>query len=518
MGGARRTLAAALAAAAVVVTGAMPAAAGAAMRWSNAETLSPGFPGSVAIDARGDVLAVWHRAASREVQSFYAWRPPRGDWTEPRRFDGASGNVAIAVSPLGRATAVWNDGNGRIVAAEARPGRAFDRPDVIASGVRAGNTFDVETDDAGNAIVAWSHDTRSGRQNAGSTIFVSTRRAGGAWTEPKDVSGDVSGGGPFVAMNPAGASAVAWITIENGLPHVAYRQPAGGFGPPERVPIPGPSYPLQLALDESGRAYVSGPKDVLGGGRVSYLLSIRSPLGGWSEPADLGSAGSTTALLVEPNGRANLLITRPGASGPEVALLTRSPDGSVRDVVVAEGRGPSTGAMNLRGDILAAWEHPLGGGATGSVEAAIRPAGAAFSPAVPISAPNAVRPAVALREDPKRPTLPFPPDVDVTVPGTPRVDSDGDLVVAVRCRRRCTAKPRGVLVPGGGRKLERGSGKARRLAARRRGSLKLDFGTRGARAVRRAIKAGRKPKVYVSVRARGKSSRPMTVSRRVRLR
>jgi hypothetical protein len=125
---------------------------------------------------------------------------------------------------------------------------------------------------------------------------------------------------------------------------------------------------------------------------------------------------------------------------------------------------------------------------------------------------------VTVREDPSLPVLPFPPDVDVDVPATPRVDSDGDLVVAVRCSRDCTAKPRGVLVPGGGEKLASGSGKTRRLAARRRGSLTLDFGTGGARAVRRAIKAGRKPTVYVSVRARGKSPRPLTVSRRVRLR
>lgn len=537
MGRLRRALAATVAMAAVA-----PATAGAAMRWSEPDTLSPGTPGDVALDARGDVLAVFHRASESRLRSFYTWRPPRGRWTEPRELEGANGRVAMTLSPLGHATAAWNDGRGRIVAAEARPGRAFDRPEVVVSGIGSSNSIDLATDDAGNALLAWSYDTRSGRQNAGSTIFVATRRAGGAWSEPQDVSGDVSGGGPFVAMNPAGAAAVAWITIENGLPHVAYRHPAGSFGSPERVPIPGPSFPLQLALDESGRAYMSGPENVLGGGPVRTVLSVRSALGGWTDPTELARAGGLTTLLVEPSGHAHVLMDRTGANGREVALLTRRPDGSTSDVVVAEGRTGSTGAMNLRGDILAAWEHPLEGDATGPIEAAIRPPGGPFSDALAISDPDAVQPRVALndagqaaamwalggyanpsaqvavREDPKLPTLPFPPGVDVDVPGTPRLDGDGDLVLAVRCSRECTAKPRGVVVPGGEEKPASGEGKTRRLRSGRRGTLTVDFGTAAARAVRRALRAGRKPAVHVSVRARGSSPRPVTFSRRVRLR
>ena len=538
MGRIGRVLAAAVAAAAL----AAPATAGAALRWDEPHTLSPGFPGDVAIDARGDVLAVWHRAGEGEIRTFYAWRPPRGEWTAPRQLEGANPSAAMTLSPLGRATLAWNDGNGRIVAAEALPGRAFDKPDVVVSGIGPSNAIDLATDDAGNALIAWSYDTGSQRMNAGSTIFVSTRRPGAGWTEPQDVSGDVVGGGPFVAMNPAGAAAVGWITNQNGLPEVAYRHPAGGFGPPERVPIPGPSFPIELALDESGRAFVAGPEEVLGPPPVSTLLSVRSPLGGWTEPARLAESGGLLTLLVEGDGDAHALTSRAGPGGREIVLVTRRRDGSLSDEVVARSDGATAGAMNLRGDILAAWERPLGSDAYGPIEAALRPDGGRFGKVQPISAPGAVDPDVALndagqaaamwalggfanptaqvsvREDPKQRPLPFPPGVDVDVPGTQRIDGDGDLVLAVRCSRECTAKPRGVLVPGGAEAQASGSGKTRRLRAGRRGTLTLDFGGAGARAVRRAIAAGRKPAVHVSVRARGESPRPLTVSRRVRVR
>lgn len=123
-----------------------------------------------------------------------------------------------------------------------------------------------------------------------------------------------------------------------------------------------------------------------------------------------------------------------------------------------------------------------------------------------------------MRDDPLLPPLPFPPGLDIDVPALPVLDPDGDLVVPVECTTSCVAGAEGVLDPGGDAAPLAGDGPKRRLRARRRGRLKLDFGADGRAAVRKALKAGRKPVVYVSVRARGKSPRPITVSRRVRLR
>lgn len=532
---------------ALLVAGLVPASASAALRWSKPDTLSsPGFPGSVAIDARGDVLAVWRRIASgSETRTFYAWRAPRGDWTKAREFESAEGEVAISLTPLGRATAAWNDGTGRVVSAEARPGGAFTEPRQVSSGLGTGIVPALATDDAGNAVIAWSFDTQSGRQNAGSTIFVSTRRPGADWSPPQDVSGDVAGGGPFVAVNAAGAAAVAWMTVVNGLPEVSYRQPDGGFGPPERVPIEGPTFPIRLALDDDGAAYVAGPANAFSNEPVRTALSERSPLGGWRDPLELDTGGAPASMLVQPNGTVHLLMDNyDDRQRPKVQLATRRPDGTViGPLTVAEDRTGSAAAMNLRGDIVAAWDHPIGFTESGRVEVAEKPAALPrFGPALPVSDPNSVEPTVALndagqaavawarggyttpefqvivREDPSLPILPFPPVVDIDLPGTPTLDGDGDLMVDVACTTDCKAIPTGVLVPGGGTELVAGEGRSRRLKAKRRGRLKLDLGTAGAKAVRRAVRNGRKPIVHVSVRARGKSPRPVTFSRRVRVR
>src|SRR5918911_2628029 len=250
----RRLLAFAAATAALPLVAAAPA--GAALRWAEPETLGAGFPGEVAIDARGDVLAVWQLGTDgQNLRTFYAWRPPRGDWTAPRGL-AAPARFALALSPLGRAAIAWNDGHGRIVAAEARPGGPFGSERTIVSGVKFADV-DIEVDDAGNAVAAWLFDTHTGRMNAGATIFASTRRAGGAWSEPQDLSGDVAGGGPFIATNAAGATAVGWMTVVGGLPELAYRPPAGSFGPPERSPLSGPTFPLHMAVDDTGRAVLA---------------------------------------------------------------------------------------------------------------------------------------------------------------------------------------------------------------------------------------------------------------------
>src|SRR5918911_808781 len=212
----RRLLAFAAATAALPLVAAAPA--GAALRWAEPETLGAGFPGEVAIDARGDVLAVWQLGTDgQNLRTFYAWRPPRGDWTARRELD-APARFALALSPLGRAAIAWNDGHGRIVAAEARPGGPFGSERTIVSGVKFADV-DIEVDDAGNAVAA--------------------------------------GGGPFIATNAAGATAVGWMTVVGGLPELAYRPPAGSFGPPERSPLSGPTFPLHMAVDDTGRAVLA---------------------------------------------------------------------------------------------------------------------------------------------------------------------------------------------------------------------------------------------------------------------
>jgi hypothetical protein len=88
----------------------------------------------------------------------------------------------------------------------------------------------------------------------------------------------------------------------------------------------------------------------------------------------------------------------------------------------------------------------------------------------------------------------------------------------VRCSTACKATPRGILAADGSDQLVAASGSSKRISAKRRALVELRFGSEQSRKVRKAIRAGHKPWVSISVRARGRSPRPVTVSRRIRLR
>jgi hypothetical protein len=121
-----------------------------------------------------------------------------------------------------------------------------------------------------------------------------------------------------------------------------------------------------------------------------------------------------------------------------------------------------------------------------------------------------------VRDDPAL-HRPAPPDVDLYKDPLAALDPDGDLRAPVSCAVSCKVKATGIVFPGGDRKALAGNGKSIRLKARKRTKVKLDFGEQGAEAVREALAAGQRPWVSVTVSARGKSPRPLVVSRRYKL-
>lgn len=298
-----------------------------------------------------------------------------------------------------------------------------------------------------------------------------------------------------------------------------------------------------------------GPDDRIGGEAVvatasntrllvdpwNAVIAVRRPLGGWDDPARFLTHESPWEILAAPDGTATMfMVDSSDREHPRAQYVTRSPSGELQGpTTVAEDRRWSGVAMNLRGDMLAASRRPEGG----PIELAERTRGShAFSPprlspaadawggsaflalndagqaAIAWNGPNRRRPLVAVRDDPAVPLPPPPPTVEVAPSGTPRLDEDGHLRIAVRCSTGCKALPSGTLAPAGNAELVRFDGSSRRISAKRLTVLKLRFGRDRARSVRKALRAGRRPWVSVSVRARGKSPRPITASRRIRLR
>ena len=524
--------------------------------WSQPEAIAPsgvGFSPRVAMDAVGNTLVAWIEQGpdGRYVSAYRWWRPGSG-WSLVRQLPRARGGIEdLEMTPHGEATVLLLVptadylGPTTIAVATARPGEAIGEFETVTKDAGTGFSARFGLDDAGGAIVAWRAWADPSKTHGPEPSFVASRRPGGEFASQH--VGDFPNGPLAADLNAAGAAAVAWGGTEGVS--VTYRPPGGSFGPLEPSGLYGPT--VDLALDIGGRLAITSATPYLNPGPESRArYSIRSPLGGWSESRVLDADGIVSDLFFDPRGALTFLVDRPPMSGAdhEARVVTLHPAGSLEDAALSSGatRGPPSGAMNLRGDVLAAWMSPHGEGrATRLVERERGIAGGPFGPEVLLAdaypgpvdvALNDLGQAAAawseekpdgdgrgavravVRDDPALRVVPPPPDAGIYSDPLASLDGDGDLLAPVRCSQACKVRATGIVFPGGGSDPVAGSGKSKRLAARKRSRLKLDFGIEGARAVRDALASGRHPWVSVSVSARGKSPRPFVVSRRFKIR
>jgi hypothetical protein len=539
---------------ALLALGAAPADG--ALRWSDPQALSePGSTGyvRVATDARGDSLVVWGQIRN-DGQGYgeilYRWRSPRGKWTPTRAIPIPNIgllSVGVAMTPLGEAVVVAAHQRTGVFSATARPGREFTAPRPIAPADERPLGVTLAIDDAGNGAATWL-------SQPGGRIRVATRRPGAGFGEPVTIAGDSGGAVPFVAMNDAGAAVVAWpSSSETGLrPFASYRPPAGSFGPPEQVQVEARGPVFHPSVDPAGGVLLAFGETIYRGERAETGSSyaVRSPLGGWGPEQVIDTGGYVSEAFAEPTGAVSFLIDVPDPSGNAaeprryVRFASRLPTGMLRGPTqISKDKGSSPdGAMNLRGDILAAWSDQADG--TGRVTVADRPVGTVFTEPVAISDPKTFGASVAfndalqavvawvqtptpnyavgswvevaVREDLALPTLPFPPDVDLGAPLDPILDGDG-IAVPVSCDVACTVEPTGLLFDKRQATARaKTAGRVKVLAGRRR-DVRVRFGATARRAARKALADGRKPWVAFTVRAKGRSPRPVAFSRRVPL-
>lgn len=550
--------------------------ASASLLWSKPRQLTPPYAAEpqALVDERGQVLLTWGQrkgyGPERGVFS-YRWRAPGGRWSPTRTLPSirADYETEVAMTPRGEAVMAYGDRDREVVYSIAEPGGSFSAPEPLGDSGEAGRV-DLAIDDAGNAVAVWLSQKRE--------VRVATRRAGGDFSpartlevltpEQVRLSALI---GPYVSVNDAGAAAIVWQGGQG--PHsdgrwymrhrLAYRAAGGSFGAPEEVPHfegQGSHIDQGVTVNERGDVVLTQqelPTGVSGG--VSY--AVRSATGGWGEAREVGPMGHVTNAFAEPGGAVSFVIERLADSPPApdqprdprryVDFATHRADGGLdgpRQISTADGYSPDA-AMNRRGDILAAWT--VGGqGDTRQTRVAVseRLAGTVFTPELVISAPGVWPPQVALndarqaavvwgadddpagefapagwgsfRSDPKLPPLPLPPVIDIGEPLDDLLD-EGGIVLPVRCDQACTVRPEGLLVDGadGAGTGTRAKKAARvRLSKGRRGRVRVRFDSEARAAAREALAAGRKPWVSVSVRAKGKSPRTVSASRRVKLR
>jgi hypothetical protein len=523
----------------LLVAGLAAAAPAEASRpWPAPVTLSAsGARGApIAIDAKGDALAVWSEYAAGGWRQRYRWYAPGRGWGPPGVLhDGGNEPlVRVALTPRGDAIVLWDDRSdpekNPTWMTTAPPGGRFAPPRKLSEGLVTTNLL---VDDEGGALLVQSQLDVS----QGGALLVSVREPGGEFGPPQRLAeGPASSS---AAISPAGAAAVVWSTTDARATWLSYRPAGGDFQPPERLDVPAaPSTPL--AINTAGEVVVAGSRVDPYTGSHGTALTVRSPLGTWSEPIQIDAAGTVLQAFAEASGDVAFLSAQPDKS---ITLTTRHADGSVAGPAAIDDAQSMNffASTSYGGNMLATWNEHHGDSLWRDdiVRVAERAAGGVFGPAVTVSGPGAATgpPAIndagaaalawvrqtkpgdfasvvlqAVVRD-SRAEAPLPPALRITGSRTRRIGARGTLTIPVRCSQRCRVRARGLLfVDGRPVAIGRPQSTRKRLRALKVGRVGVRFDAS------RAAAAGKRAWASVSVTAKGRSPRPMTITRRIRIR
>jgi hypothetical protein len=365
--------------AATLVAAVLAPPAAAATRWSPAETLSAAGPGQdafnpqVAVDGRGDAIAVWElwdSASSSPLGVQAARRPAGGSWSPPVTLSRPGAEyVQLAVNARGAAVAVWRrfDGTAYRVQAARRPaGRSWGSPVTLSDPGQDAYEPQVAVDGKGNATVVWE----------ASGIRAARRPAGGSWGKPVTLSGP-NARSPRLAVNGRGTAVAVWQ--RGGITVKAARRPSGGaWGRPVTLSAHGGA--PDVALDGRGTAVAVWQRS---GGPVDRVQAARQPAGGaWGRPVTLSDSGQNAEnaqVAVNWRGTAVVVWERSDAWGfPRGVHAARRPSGGAwgRPVRLSEPGSYAGGAqvaVDGQGNATAVWN--ASDGTSYRVQAARRPAG-----------------------------------------------------------------------------------------------------------------------------------------------
>jgi hypothetical protein len=398
---------------------------------------------------RANSLGLWLGAAAIACALFAPavqaeWLPPV-DISEPSE---SAGNPHVVLDSEGNATAVWQRWNGTdtVVESAYRPaGEGWEAPvdlsepeleGEVVPGAHDAGSPQIVVDRNGNVTVVWERyaDTKIVLQSV-------DRPAGGSWTEPADI-GEVNLGAapePWIAVDWEGNSTAVWKQGE--VIQSAFRPFAGSWGAP--VPLSDDeSFVPQAAMDARGDAtavwmhfdgsryvvesayrpeggewesstVVSQPGEEAGNPHVAIdakgdalvvwrgeseghefvRASYRSVGGAWGQPTNVSSEGEQVQQLraaVDPDGDA--IVAWAGNTGEvgghDITRAAYRPAGEEWEApaaLSADGGNafPSDVVFDTSGNAAVVWQRS--DGSSNLVQAAYRPAGEGWEPAVDLS-------------------------------------------------------------------------------------------------------------------------------------
>jgi PKD domain len=170
------------------------------------------------VDGRGNVFALWEGLNGVRPAVEAAVRPAsQGRWSPARQLSDDTGDAVspqLAVDSRGDAVAVWarSDGNSWVVqSAQRRAEKSWDPPATLSSSSRDAVAPAVALDPRGNALAVW---TRSNGANSFVRSSYCPSRTG-VWSPARSISapgGDAVA--PAVAMDGRGNGTIVWSRFD----------------------------------------------------------------------------------------------------------------------------------------------------------------------------------------------------------------------------------------------------------------------------------------------------------------
>jgi hypothetical protein len=330
----------------------------------------------IAVDRNGNVTVLWERyAGTNEVVLQSVERPAGGSWTAPTDIAEFSQGFApepwIAVDWEGNATAVWKQAE--VIKSSFRPfAGGWGEPTSLSGGESF--TTQAAMDARGDTTAVWMH-----FDGAHYVVESAYRPEGGAWEAPTLVSqpGE-EGGNPQVALDAKGDALVVWRGSEEGEEFVraSYRPQGGSWSVPFNVSTPGEHVAsLRDAVDPEGNAIVAWSGDMGKVGEYGIAHAAFKPVGGsWEAPVELSGDGGNafpSDVVFDTSGNAALIwqrwdgttdliqaAYRPSGEEWEPAVdLSEEGKQGMDPVVVLDAPGDSTAAD---GNATAVWISQTG--------------------------------------------------------------------------------------------------------------------------------------------------------------
>jgi hypothetical protein len=229
----------------LIVVVAAPAA-WAAPAWNPPAALTPASASAgdpvVAVDAKGDAVALWVWSAPTGDGLQDSYHPAGGVWGEPMTlaFPGLPDSVRdpqVAMDANGDTFVAWSEGtssHSQVRAAFAPAGGIWHTtPEAFGDASLVSGSVRLAVDSKGDEVLAWITTDPS----AGTSVpYATYRPAGGSWLTPSRLSGAATqpqtNFPPAVAIDPHGNATVVWQLKDQPSAHSviqASRHVPGGF-------------------------------------------------------------------------------------------------------------------------------------------------------------------------------------------------------------------------------------------------------------------------------------------------